>query len=227
MSGQLEKMVIYAHQQADYSDQPVDSFTVMFNPDGYTQKYEVEYHDRQGQGDSASPQVFGNIKPQEYTFEYVFDGTGTAAEKVDVYDTVQRFLEVTGKHDGEIHRPRYLKLNWGTLLSKCVLKNAEISYTLFQPDGRPLRAKVKATFAENAEDTLRVAEERNSSPDLTHIRTVGRGDHLSLMCAKIYGDPGYYLQIAAVNRLPNFRRLEVGQELLFPPVKDLPAERGV
>lgn len=221
-SGELKKMRIEAYITADYSGLPADYFTVMFNPNTYAQKYEVEYHDRQGQGDSGSPQVFGKIKPQEYTFEFLFDGTGTAVEKVDVQETVENFLAVTGKHDGEIHRPKYLKLVWGALISKCVLKSAETTYTLFKPDGYPLRAKIKATFAENIEDTLRVAEERNSSPDLTHVRVVRAGDHLSTMCQRMYGDPKYYLQVAAFNQLTNFRRLEEGQHLSFPPLKALP-----
>jgi len=221
MSGGLKKLLIEAYKESDYSGSAAASFSVMFNPTSFSQKYEVEYEDRQGAGDSSSPQIFGKIKPQEYSFEFLFDGTGTAADKVDVQETVDRFLAVAGKLDGEIHRPMYLKLSWGALLSKCVLKSAETTYTLFKPDGYPLRAKVKATFAENVEDTLRVAEERKNSPDLTHRRIVREGDHLSLMCHSIYGDPGYYLEVARFNRLNNYRQLKAGQELLFPPLKDL------
>ena len=221
MNNGLEKMKIEAFKAADYSGEPAKTFEVMFNPNTYTQKYEVEYEERQGQGDSGSPQVFGKIKPQEYAFEFLFDGTGTAADKVDVLDVVDKFLEVTGKLEGEIHRPMYLKLSWGSLLSKCVLKSAEVTYTLFKPDGLPLRAKVKATFAENIEDALRVASERKNSPDLTHRYTVKRGDHLSLLSQQFYGDPRYYLQIAAFNKLKNYRKLEFGQELRFPPLKDV------
>lgn len=225
MEGELKKMVIEAYREADYSGSAADSFTVMFNPNTYTQRYEVEYEDRQGQGDTGSPQVFGNIKPQEYTFEFLFDGTGTAADQVDVQETVERFLTVTGRHDGEIHRPLYLKLSWGSLISKCVLKSAEMTYTLFKPDGYPLRAKVKATFAENIEDALRVAEERKSSPDLTHVHTVRQGEHLSLLAYKYYGDESRYFQVAEFNHLNNFRRLEQGQKLAFPPIKDLAEPR--
>lgn len=221
MSGELKKMQIEAYKEADYSGTPARTFLVMFNPNTYSQKYEVEYQARQGQGDTGSPQVFGKVKPQEYAFEFLFDGTGTAAEKVEVQETIEEFLKVTGKHDGEIHRPLYLKLSWGALVSKCVLKSAEITYILFKPDGKPLRAKVKATFAENIEDALRVAEERKNSPDLTHVYEVKEGEHLSLLSNRFYGNPSYYLQLAAFNGLDNFRKLRVGQRLLFPPLKDL------
>lgn len=219
MTGTLEKMQIEAYKVADYSGAPAETFVVMFNPNTYAQKYDVDYEPRQGAGDSASPQVFGKIKPQEYTFEFLFDGTGAVAPKQDVPATIDRFLTVTGKLDGEIHRPMYLRILWGALVSKCVLKSAEITYTLFEPSGRPLRAKVKATFAENVEDALRVKKENKSSPDLTHVRVVQEGDHLTLMCARIYGDPSYYVQVAEINGLDNYRQLEAGQTIRFPPLR--------
>ena len=220
MTGELKKMLIEAFKKPDYSGSAAESFEVMFNPNTYSQKYEVEYHDRQGQGDTGSPQIFGKIKPQEYTFDFVVDGTGVAADEADVHERVETFLKVTGKHDGEIHRPMYLKLSWGTLLSKCVLKSAEVTYTLFKPDGHPLRAKIKATFSENVEDTLRVAEERKSSPDLTHVHEVQAGEHLSLLAHRYYGDASRYYQVAEFNGLTSYRHLSTGQKLRFPPIGD-------
>lgn len=220
MAGPLKKMIIEAHRQADYSDAAVETFTVMFNPTSYTQKYELEYQDEQGAGTSSSPQVFGKIKPQDYTFDLVFDGTGTAADETDVHKEVEFFLKVTGKHDGEIHRPFYLLISWSKLSVKCVLKSAEINYNLFKSNGDPLRAKVKATFSENIEETLRVARERNSSPDLTHVRNVKDKSTLPLMTSRIYGDPSYYFQLARFNNLKHFRNLSTGSELSFPPLKN-------
>jgi LysM repeat protein len=219
-NGGLTRLKIEGYRQADYSGEPAASFTVLFNPNTYTQKYEVVYHPRQGAGDTGSPQVFGKIKPQEYTFELLFDGTGTAIARVDVGAAIDEFLTVAGKHDGEIHRPMYLKLSWGPLISKCVLKAADITYTLFNPDGTPLRARVRAAFSENVEDTLRVAEERRSSPDLSHMHVVKAGEHLSLLADQYYGDAARYLQVAQYNRLTNFRALVPGQRLVFPPIED-------
>jgi nucleoid-associated protein YgaU len=217
MSGALRKMKIEAYRKLDYTEF-VESFEVMFNPAGYQQSYEVEYHAVQGQGTTGSPQKFGRIKPQEYSFELVFDGTGVSSEKSDVAQDVDRFLTVTGKNNGDIHRPNYLIVRWGSLISRCVLKSATIAYSLFRPDGSPLRAKVTAVFAENIEDALRVAEEGNSSPDLTHVRQVTAGDTLSAMVHRIYGDPAYYLEVARANGLDSVRQLAVGSTVRFPPL---------
>jgi nucleoid-associated protein YgaU len=90
---------------------------------------------------------------------------------------------------------------------------------LFKPDGTPLRATARAKFKGFVEDDLRVAKENNSSSDLTHIREVKEGDTLPLMTFRIYGDSKYYLEVAKVNRITNFRKLTVGQKIFFPPIE--------
>lgn len=82
----------------------------------------------------------------------------------------------------------------------------------------PIRAVANTTFKGSIEERKRTALEKKSSPDLTHILQVKAGDTLPLMCKKVYGDPKYYLQVADVNGLGNFRRLEPGMELVFPPI---------
>ena len=68
------------------------------------------------------------------------------------------------------------------------------------------------------EDNLRLAEENNSSPDLSHFRTVKDGDTLPLMCEKIYGHQKHYIEVARYNKMVNFRRIKAGQQIEFPPL---------
>lgn len=72
---------------------------------------------------------------------------------------------------------------------------------------------------ENGAWVREAVEERNSSSDLTHYRTVKKGDTLPLMCYRIYGHSKYYWQIAKVNGLSNFRELQPDNELFFPPIE--------
>jgi nucleoid-associated protein YgaU len=107
---------------------------------------------------------------------------------------------------------------WGKDLVKGVCSSLNIAYKLFNPNGTPIRAMCKVTIREMKDDERRVAEERRSSPDLTHYRTVKKGDTLPLMCYRIYGHSKYYVQVAKVNGLSNFRNLQPGTELFFPPI---------
>ncbi len=219
MPSELAKLKIEAYKTIDCNDSDkVREFIVMFNPSTYTKKYEISYETDQGAGTSGDAQRFGSIKPQDYTFEFLIDGTGASAEPVDVSQTIDDFLTTTAKMDGDIHRPYYLKLSWGDLIVKCVLKSADVNYTIFKPDGKPLRAKINASFSENIPDEARVAEEGKNSPDLTHQRMVKEGDNLTLMAYRIYGDAEYYLQVAEANKLNNFRQLKTGNYIKFPPL---------
>lgn len=215
--GELEKLIIQAYTRPDYSSAPVDDFKAYFNPDEYVHVYDLEYEEKSGDGSTGSPMKFKRIKPQEYSLKFILDGTGASGPLVDVSEQVKKFFSVVG-FDGTIHRPRYLQVVWGPLRSRCVLLKAEISYKLFKPDGKPLRALITANF-ENIDDATRVKKENKSSPDLTHMRIVREGDGLPQMAYEFYGDPVFTPEIARVNGLDTIRRLAPGQRIIFPPLE--------
>lgn len=135
-----------------------------------------------------------------------------------VADQIQAFRAITCDYDGDIHSPRFIKLLWGTLLFKCRLSSLQLSYTLFKPNGMPLRARANATFVGFTDETLLNATIKRNSPDLTHVVTVGAGDTLPLLCNRIYGRSDYYTQVAEANGLTSFRDLAPGTQLVFPPL---------
>jgi hypothetical protein len=224
--GELEKMKVYAYNNPELSDAHLVSgefdnpFVAMMNPETYTLETKMEFNFQQGHGTSGSQSRFELKLPEEMSFEFLFDNTGIIdGEKTDdIADKIQKFAIFLMGHDGETHEPKFFKLVWGTLLFKGRCTALNINYKLFNPDGKPIRAICKVTFKEFKEENLRVAEENNQSPDLTHYRVVKKGDTLPMMCFKIYGDSRYYMEIAKVNKLMNFRKLEFGQELFFPPL---------
>jgi nucleoid-associated protein YgaU len=208
-----------AYEKADYSGRPIAEFQAYVNPNEITLAYEMEYDSAQGAGTTGSRMDFKKVKPGDLSLTLFIDGTGAAGEKVDVQERIQQFQTVTG-YNGNIHRPNYLKVAWGTLqVKRCVLKSASIAYKLFKHDGVPLRAVITATLTDNSDDKTRVALAQDHSPDLTHVRLVKAGDNLPWLCEEIYGDPAYYLDVARANGLDHFRRLRPGTRLLFPPLE--------
>jgi nucleoid-associated protein YgaU len=97
-----------------------------------------------------------------------------------------------------------------------VLESLNVSYTLFKADGTPLRAKLALKFLGFTSEARIAREENKSSPDLTHLVTVVAGDTLPALCHRIYGSSVYYLKVASVNELVDFRQLRPGQRLQFP-----------
>ncbi|HEU4716389.1 MAG TPA: LysM peptidoglycan-binding domain-containing protein [Bacteroidia bacterium] len=219
-TGELKKLTIRTYKDANYQTPgDPDKFTAMFNPASYAEKYEVEYKAEQAHGNSASSMKFGSIKPKDYNFEFMIDGTGTVTDKVNVTDVIDLFLKACVQIVSDTHRPYFLLINWGNLNTKVVLKSADITYNLFDNDGKPIRAKIAASFTENIEDTLRVRQEGANSPDLTHYRQVKVGGKLPVMVYKEYDSHLQYLSVARANNLDNFRRLSNGSQLILPPIK--------
>ena len=217
--GTLERLVIKAYEKPDYSGAPVGTFEAYVNPNEITLSYEVEYDAAQGAGTTGSRMNFKSMKPGDLSLTFFIDGTGANGRPIDVQQRVEEFQTVTG-YNGKIHRPNYLKVVWGTLqVKRCVLKSASIAYKLFKADGIPLRAVITSTFTDNSDDQTRVALAQDESPDLTHVRLVKAGDTLPGLCTEIYGDPLRYLQVAEANGLDNFRHLEAGTRIVFPPLE--------
>jgi hypothetical protein len=217
--GTLEKLMVLAYETPDYSGNSIGEFKAFINPNEITLSYEMEYDSSQGSGTTNSRMEFKKVKPGDMSLTFFLDGTGANGVPVDVQQQIARFQSVTG-YNGKIHRPNYLKVVWGTLqVKRCVLKSASIAYKLFRPDGVPLRAVITANFTDNSDDQTRVALAQDESPDLTHIRLVKAGDTLPALCYQVYGDPSFYPQVAAANRLTEFRRIAPGTRLIFPPVE--------
>lgn len=216
--GTLEKLVILAYTKADYGGAPIARFESFVNPNEITLSYEMEYDAAQGSGTTNSRMNFKKQKPGDLALTFFIDGTGVSGRPLDVQQKIEEFQAVTG-YNGDIHRPNYLKVNWGTLqIKRCVLKSASIAYKLFQPDGVPLRAVITASFSDNSDDNTRVAMAQDMSADLTHKRVVKAGDTLPGLCTEIYGAPDYYLKVARANELAGFRVVP-GMQILFPPLE--------
>jgi hypothetical protein len=217
--GTLEKLLIKAYEQPDYSGRPIDEFAAYVNPNEITLSYEMEYDSAQGSGTTNSRMNFKKLKPGDMNLVFYIDGTGANGTQANVQDEVEKFQRVTG-YNGRIHRPNYLKVVWGTLqVKRCVLKSASIAYKLFKSSGIPLRAVITAVFSDNSDDRTRQAMAQDQSPDLTHVRVVKAGDNLPSMCFRIYGDPSYYLEVAHANKIDDFRKLIPGTTVFFPPLE--------
>lgn len=236
MSGELVKLQIKAYSDEQFNNEVANGeFRTLLNPEKYVFKYKVEQNSQQASGTSSSAPRYNRTPPEDLDLEFIFDRTGvllnygdpsTASddhlsvdEGVGIADDVDEFKRVVFDYNGDEHRPNYLIITWGALLFKGVLTEMDITFKLFKPDGTPLRATATAKFKGFIEDNLRVALENNNSPDLTHVRVVTEGDTLPLMTFRIYGDSKYYLEVAKVNKITNFRKLKVGQQIFFPPIE--------
>ena len=200
-----------------------DTFYVMINPSSYKHERIISFSKKKSFGGMASSSHFNNIKPDKISFEIIFDGTGVIPsgnnnEDNDVKSQLKK-LDTVLCYDGSQHQPKISRLLWGHLIFFGRMESMSIDYTLFKPNGDPLRAKVSLTFTGFMSAEEEKVRANRSSPDLSHRVEVKIGDTLPQLCHQIYSDASYYLEVAKINNLNNFRQLKPGLILLFPPLK--------
>jgi hypothetical protein len=240
--GQLEKMTLRVIEYADGSRPEVSedkSYTVQVNPASYTIGKRIQYQNQRPPGSQEGTATFDNSGPSTLQFEIVFDGTGVVKnassldeiplvgaiasafgedEEFSVYEQIVKFEKIVYRLDGENHQPNKVQIFWGSLQFEGALTSINYTYSLFQPDGMPLRAKANVSFQGTKTAEQIALEENLASPDLTHLREIKEGDTLPLLAQKVYGNPNLYLEVARVNKLINFRRLQAGKRISLPPI---------
>jgi hypothetical protein len=224
MPGLLTNLKILGLQDPDGLSLDVPLlFECMFNPDTYTVEHSTTFNTQQPAGSTAVDPKYNGTQPSRFSIEFTIDATGVSSDleipvPIPIPVQVLLFNSVTLDVSGDIHRPNYLIVQWGTFIRECVLVSSRITYNLFDTFGIPLRAKINATFVERAGSKLNQIANMFSSPDLTHSKLVREGDILPLMVYREYKNQDYYLQVARVNNLKNFRKLQSGTTINLPPI---------
>jgi Contractile injection system tube protein len=164
-------------------------------------------------------------------------GLGGVTDTSYVTRRIEALRKVVYDFNPKHHKPPTVVVTWGDVPPfKGKLTDLQVTYTLFSPNGAPLRAEIQVQFKEHGESVSQsggagaaagalaglgasIGGALLSSPDLTHRRTVKATDTLPLLCGEIYRDTSFYWQVAQANNLTHFRELEVGAELFFPPIE--------
>ncbi|ASZ12272.1 hypothetical protein KTO58_13360 [Chitinophaga pendula] len=221
-SGSLQKLEITGYSDPSAESGLVGSIQAVINPKSYSINYTARYKKTGESGASAPTQVFSSMESGSIDLELLVDGTGIV--KLDG-GTVEAYIEklkgVVYDYQGTEHRPNYLKISWGGTapIFIGVCSSIKIEYTLFNPDGSPLRAIVRLSVLESVAFSEKLMKSKKSSPDLTHVRTVKAGDTLPLMAFRIYGHASWYMEVARINGLNSIHDIQPGDEIYFPPLK--------
>lgn len=200
------------------------SFTAMVNPAELSHEHSITYNTRPTLGQVASDAKFSAMNPDRLKFAIVLDGTGVVpsaspgAAPQDVQTLLMQLYQVVYSYVSDRHEPSHVRVLWGTIIFFGRLDTMSVRYTLFKPSGDPLRARVEMSFVGTMSKKEGELVSNKSSPDLSHTVLVVEGDTLPLLCDRIYSDASYYPEVARFNNLADFRRLQPGSRLHFPPL---------
>jgi Contractile injection system tube protein len=207
------------------SEKKNENFKIPVNPENMTRTLKIEHDHTQSRGSGGNNSKFDMMKSEELKFDFILDGTKTIENygqdliEKPVSEQIEAFLKAVYKMDGETHKPNFVKIIWGKDFSfDCVMNSLNISYTLFRPDGVPLRAKLSASFAGFTEPLAQSRKDDKNSPDLTHVHSVNDAEKIFNKSNQIYKTPMLYMQVARANKLVNLRSLKGVTQLIFPPL---------
>jgi len=223
----IETLKVYAFKNGSRQGD-CKTFEFMINPDTLNSHHSNNFENYIGISTSGRKSDYAYSNSDQMTLQLSLDDTlsnyfvGNNLPELNngVKGEVDEFLKYCFYMDGDIHEPRFLKLEWGEISFECRLQSVNVSYTLFNAEGHPLRAKLATVFVADMPDSKRIRMENKKSPDVTHNRMILQGQTLTGLTKEIYGDTSNYLTVANANGLDHFRKLTPGTQLQFPPLDE-------
>ncbi len=197
--------------------------TVQFNPTEYTLSKGAQIAEIGIYGIDSPILQFIRGQNEKLTFDLFFDttttGNGLGAGATDVTTLTNPFYQLV-KIQPKTHAPPRIRFTWGQGLSfRAIVESVQRKFTLFNPQGIPVRATLNVSFREYKTLEEQVAELNLQSADQSKTYVVQAGDTLSRIAAQQYNDATAWRAIADANpSLTNLRRLEPGIVLTIPPL---------
>jgi len=217
----LQPIILTAYTDENYTS-AIDGlkYKTMINPDSITWQRSIEYNKKQPPNTSSPSQKFKATPSDQLNFDIVIDCTGVVdPNRLSMNNEIASLEKTVFTFNGKIHRPNFIKIQWGQGFNfNGVLDSFNTTYSLFKPDGTPLRAKVSLHFSLYVAPKTVKKLDNSTSPDITHLVTVQQGMTLPQLCRNVWNDDSYYVQVARYNDLNKFRNLSGIETLLFPPI---------
>jgi nucleoid-associated protein YgaU len=156
---------------------------------------------------------------------------GTGGDAVAVTDKVEAFHKLVAIR-GDLHTPPLVRIFWGDNFPGTSMGESETAgehftavvlsvarrFTLFNPDGKPLRATVSIALKQYATVAEQVAAINYQSADHTRIHVVAEGETLPLIAHDAYQDARKWRVIADHNGLSIVRDIVPGTTIELPPL---------
>jgi Contractile injection system tube protein/LysM domain len=212
-------------------DNPTTKVQFLFNPKELSVEKSNQFGEVNIPGLSSPIFQFVRGNARSVTLDLFFDtyekgeDVRSYTDKITGWDAGSMFSKLQGEAkglmdiDSELHAPPVCIFVWGAFIFQCIIDRVSKRFTMFLPEGIPVRATLNVTLKEYREVEVQVKEVELRSSDLTKRWIVTQGDSLWSIAAKEYGDPNDWRRIADANGIDNPRILVPGQDL-FVPVKE-------
>jgi hypothetical protein len=202
--------------------------TCTFNPREYTISKSATWHKTPAKGAKSAPKPeFVGANPRAMQMELFFDVWESNGDVSRDVDTLMDWTTPTQKSLSDNKpNPPLVVFHWGSKsFFDAFIKQVSAKYTMFRPDGTPVRASVNVGFEEVPADPP--PKTNPSSGGIAGRRThlVAGADTLHSVAYAEYGDTTLWRGLADVNGIDDPLRVPPGTTLLIPPAT-VAAERS-
>ena len=220
---------------------------VQFNPTELSYSKTAQFAEIAIPGLDSPVQQFIRGGTETLSVELFFDTTdqGMGENAISVTDKIDKFYQLV-KQNPETHAPPRCRFSWGEekkepepslgkeeetcktsdkdkAISNApfwfsgVVESVERKFTLFSPQGVPLRAKLNIKIREYKTVEQMVA--KLGSADHTKTRVLKRRQRLEQLSTDEYETPTEWRRIAEENDIDDPRRIPPGKILRLPPIR--------
>ena len=198
--------------------------TCLFNPKDYTVAKSNGWKAAPQQGMTGVQPSFTGGQPWELTLQLLLDSTLlTKGDTVEVaagklFDAMNA-TEGEGAGDGgkeTTKRPPRLTFTFGSFSFEGVVKSLSVQYTLFEPNGKPIRADVKLSLMQWDPAPHKGQNPTTRSEGGLGVHVVREGDSLASLAYRYYGDATRWRAIAQENGIDDPLQLRGGRTLNVP-----------
>lgn len=210
---------------------------VDYNPTEYQLAKQVQLAEVAIPGLDAPIMQFVRGQAETLNLELYFDTTdhGTAGLGVEaVTESTDQFYQLI-KINKHLHAPPVCRFvpgaggfagstfdsHWATQARDdftCLVESVQQRFTLFSPDGVPLRAELTVALKEFKTLEQQITQIDFQSPDYTKTHVVQRGETLNRIAHDAYGDSARWKDIAGANGVDDPLAVEPGTVLTLPPL---------
>jgi hypothetical protein len=233
----MPKPLRASFSRVDQNGNPVNPLPVRFNPTEYTLSKGAQFADVPIPGLDSPILQFVRGQSETLSLDLFFDSTeyGMDDSATSVTTLTDPFYSLI-KIDGKTHAPPVCYFSWGATFPgqsiqtsvgtgsqrrygfKCVVESVRQRFTLFSPQGTPLRATLTVQLKEYKTLAEQIAEINTQSADHSHTHLVQIGETLAQISANVYNDSSQWRAIATANNLLDPLNLPSGKMLVIPPL---------
>jgi len=199
------------------------SVECMFRPKEYTFSKSNSWTQGQVTGGNTPQLEFSGGQPTTLAMELFFDTYESAKDVRKAYTNAIWDLMMVNPQTKDPRtqkgRPPICEFRWGSMWSfKAVITRINQKFTLFLPDGTPVRATLSVTFQQVEDEGAYPRQNPTTGGGYGYkARVVKEGETIDWIAYDEYGDASLWRFLADINKLDNPMKLEAGQVLSIAP----------